>query len=73
MGQIEQLAKQTGMNTGQLSQAAAQVRDNIEFMHQINQAYTYVQIPLKMANQNAHSVWKISVRRMFRLRCWIKM
>lgn len=55
MSQIEQLAKQTGMNTGQLSQAAAQVRDNIEFMNQINQAYTYVQIPLKMANQNAHS------------------
>ncbi len=55
MGQIEQFAKQTGMNTGQLSQSAAQVRDNIEFMHQINQAYTYVQIPLKMANQNAHS------------------
>ncbi len=43
------------MNTGHLSQSAAQVRDNIEFMHQINQAYTYVQIPLKMANQNAHS------------------
>ncbi len=55
MGQIEQLAKQAGMNTGHLSQSAAQVRDNIEFMHQINQAYTYVQIPLKMANQNAHS------------------
>lgn len=55
MSQIEQLAKQTGMNTGQLSQSASQVRDNIEFMHQINQAYTYVQIPLKMANQNAHS------------------
>lgn len=55
MGQIEQLARQTGMNTGQLSQAAAQVRENIEFMHQINQAYTYVQIPLKMTNQNAHS------------------
>lgn len=55
MGQIEQLARQTGMNTGQLSQAAAQVRENIEFMHQVNQAYTYVQIPLKMANQNAHS------------------
>lgn len=55
MNQIEQLARQTGLNTGQLSQSAAQVRDNIEFMHQINQAYTYVQIPLKMANQNAHS------------------
>lgn len=55
MGQIEQLAKQAGMNTTQLSHAAAQVRDNLEFMHQVNQAYTYVQIPLKMANQNAHS------------------
>lgn len=55
MSQMEQLAKQTGINTGHLSQSAAQVRDNIEFMHQINQAYTYVQIPLKMANQNAHS------------------
>ena len=55
MGQIEQLAKQAGMDTGRLSQAASQVRDNIEFMHQINQAYTYVQIPLKLANQNAHS------------------
>ncbi|MDE7313068.1 MAG: flagellar hook-length control protein FliK [Eubacterium sp.] len=55
MGQIEQLARHTGMNTSQLSQSAAQVRDNLEFMHQINQAYTYVQIPLKMANQNAHS------------------
>ncbi len=55
MAQIEQLARQTGMNTGHLSQSAAQVRDNIEFMNQINQAYTYVQIPLKLANQNAHS------------------
>lgn len=55
MSQIEQLAKQTGMDTSQLSQSASQVRDNIEFMHQINQAYTYVQIPLKLANQNAHS------------------
>ncbi len=55
MGQMEQLAKQAGMDTSQFSQSAAQVRDNIEFMHQINQAYTYVQIPLKMANQNAHS------------------
>lgn len=55
MGQAEQLAKQAGVDTGQLSQSAAQVRSNIEFMNQINQAYTYVQIPLKMANQNAHS------------------
>jgi len=55
MGQIEQFAKQAGMNTGQLSRAAGEVRSNIDFMNQINQAYTYVQIPLKMANQNAHA------------------
>lgn len=55
MGQLEQLAHKTGMNTSQLSQTAADVRNNIEFMHQVNQAYTYVQIPLKLAGQNAHS------------------
>lgn len=55
MAQIEQLAKQTGISANELSQSAQQVRNNIDFMNQINQAYTYVQIPLKMANQNAHS------------------
>ncbi len=55
MGQIEQLAKQAGLNTSQLSRSASDVRSNIDFMNQINQAYTYIQIPLKLANQNAHS------------------
>lgn len=32
---------------------AADIRSNIEFMNQINQAYTYVQIPLKLSGQNA--------------------
>lgn len=55
MGQLEQLAQKTGMSSNQLSQTASDLRNNIEFMHQVNQAYTYVQIPLKMAGQNAHS------------------
>lgn len=55
MGQLQQLAQKAGMDTGQLSQSTAQVRGNIEFMHQVNQMYTYVQIPLKLAGQNAHS------------------
>lgn len=55
MEQIEQLARHAGIKSGGLSEAAAEVRSNIDFMNQINQAYTYVQIPLKMANQNAHS------------------
>ena len=36
-----------------LAQTLSQVRGNLEFMNQINQAYTYVQIPLKMTGQNA--------------------
>lgn len=55
MGQLQQLADKAGMNTGQLSESASQIRNNIEFMHQVNQMYTYVQIPLKLAGQNAHS------------------
>ncbi|MCR5667226.1 MAG: flagellar hook-length control protein FliK [Eubacterium sp.] len=34
---------------------AKNVMSNIEFMNQINQLYNYVQIPLKMMNQNVHS------------------
>ena len=55
MGQLEHLAKQTGLASNQLSESVSQVRNNIDFMNQLNQAYTYVQIPLKLANQNAHS------------------
>ena len=55
MGQLQQLADKAGMNTSQLSDSTAQVRNNIEFMHQVNQLYTYVQIPLKLAGQNVHS------------------
>ena len=35
-------------------ETAAEVRGNIEFMNQLNQAYTYVQVPLKMSGQNAN-------------------
>ena len=55
MGQLENLAKEAGLPSSQLSESVSEVRNNIEFMNHINQAYTYVQIPLKMANQNAHS------------------
>lgn len=36
-----------------VTQLASDIRSNIEFMNQINQAYTYVQIPLKLSGQNA--------------------
>lgn len=55
MTQLEKAFEQTGMDKGQLTQAAADVRSNVEFMNQINQNYTYLQIPLKLRGQNAHS------------------
>lgn len=55
MTQLERMFEQTGMDKSQLMRAAADVRGNVEFMNQINQNYTYLQIPLKLSGQNAHS------------------
>lgn len=37
-----------------LYKAVANIKENVDFMNQLNQMFTYVQLPLKMANQNAH-------------------
>jgi hypothetical protein len=50
---IENAMKASGQENTNFNQAAADVRSNVEFMNQINQAYTYVQIPLKMSGQSA--------------------
>ena len=50
---LESLLNQNGLQDTPLAQTASQVRGNVEFMNQVNQAYTYVQIPLKMNGQNA--------------------
>lgn len=55
MGQIEDVLKSFHTNAEQLSDTTANVRNNIQFMQQLNQTYAYVQIPLKLAGQNAHS------------------
>lgn len=34
--------------------AAANIHENVEFMNQMNQLYSYVQLPLKLANSQAH-------------------
>lgn len=55
-GQLTRLTeamKASGQENANVTQFAADVRSNIEFMNQVNQAYTYVQIPLKMSGQNA--------------------
>ena len=44
-----------GKKGEQISQTVNMAKGNLEFMNQINQLYTYVQIPLQLSNQKAHS------------------
>ena len=53
MNHLEEVFRQTGQEGSNLAKAAGDVRGNVEFMNQVNQAYQYVQIPLKMSGQNA--------------------
>ena len=54
MRQVEDALKEAGITKTRFSETAAEMRGNIEFMNQLNQAYTYVQVPLKMSGQNAN-------------------
>ena len=49
MKQVEDALKAAGVTKNSFLYTAAEVRGNIEFMNQLNQAYTYVQVPLKMS------------------------
>lgn len=53
MKQMENVMKVAGVTQNSFVQTAADIRSNIEFMNQINQVYTYVQLPLKLSGQNA--------------------
>lgn len=50
---LESLLVNAGLKDTSLAQTVNDVRGNIDFMNQLNQTYTYVQIPLKMTGQNA--------------------
>lgn len=53
MKQMENVMKAAGVTQNSFVQTAADIRSNVEFMNQINQVYTYVQLPLKLSGQNA--------------------
>lgn len=53
MKQMENVMKAAGVTQNSFVQTAADIRSNVEFMNQINQLYTYVQLPLKLSGQNA--------------------
>lgn len=52
--QLEQIVRSTGLEQQQFLQTTADIRGNVEFMNQLNQIYTYVQLPLKLSGQNAN-------------------
>ena len=51
---MEIILKTSGVVNPKAEALADNIRGNIEFMNQLNQAYTYVQVPLKMSGQNAN-------------------
>ena len=50
---MEQVVRASGQESENITSLAQNIRSNVEFMNQINEAYTYVQIPLKLSGQNA--------------------
>lgn len=55
--QAKQLTQQLTESLGadsKVAQSAMNLQNNIDFMNQINQMFHYVQLPLKMADQDAH-------------------
>jgi len=55
MSRLEQFVKQNGLENTGLKKAVATVRNNIEFMNEMNHLYNFIQIPLKMHGQNVNS------------------
>ena len=53
MQNINSLLQSVGLQDTPLAQTVQEIHANVEFMNQINEAYTFAQIPLKMTNQNA--------------------
>lgn len=52
---LEQMVDKYPKAGDTVASAAKNLSSNIEFMNQVNQAYTYVQIPLRMQSQNVNS------------------
>ena len=52
LNRIESAVRATGQEAPALTQMANEIRNNVDFMNQVNQTYQYVQIPLQMNGQN---------------------
>lgn len=55
MTELQQVLSQVGKEGTALAKTAQSVQSNLDFMNQLNQVCSYVQLPLKLKQQNAHS------------------
>lgn len=53
LDKMHEIIKSSGVVKENVSALAENIRGNIEFMNQVNNVYTYVQIPMKMNGHNA--------------------
>lgn len=53
MSRMADVLKATGQESASFARMASDIRGNVDFMNQINQIYSYVQIPLKLSGQSA--------------------
>lgn len=51
---ITQALEDAGQTSTKAYQATTNLSQNVDFLHQLNQIYTYVQLPLKLQDGNAH-------------------
>ena len=51
---MEKILENTGMDKSPAAKVVQNTASNLDFMNQLNQLHAYIQLPLKMANQNAH-------------------
>lgn len=53
MERLSQIAQEAVKGENPISSAADSIKNNVDFINQINQAYTYIQLPLKLSGQQA--------------------
>ena len=54
MKQTERMLKEMGLKDTPLEKSVSDLKGNLEFMNEINHAYTYLQVPIQFANQRAN-------------------
>lgn len=55
MEKLNEIVTEMGKQDSGISKNTTSLRQNVDYMNQLNQLYSYVQLPLKLASQNANS------------------